>query len=156
MSTALRLPHSATPSGRPALGVVHGLAHFLRLALVLLLVADIIGTPFHRHHHDSGIDGSAVHAQLDGTKHAAHHVEEDQHELDFVHMVTTMRAELRASAPDACADSEFQDVALACAWALPGQETPAPHRLSRRESDTPLHRLHRSLPPAGRAPPLRA
>ena len=36
---------------------------------------DQIGSPLHRHHHDSGIDGSAVHAQLAEPQHAAHHAD---------------------------------------------------------------------------------
>ena len=156
MVLALRPTHSATPNAGLTLGLGRRLAQFFRWALVLLLVADIVGTPLHRHHHDSGIDGSAFHAQLAEPEHTAHHVEEDHRELDFVHAVTTVRAESRASAPDACADADLQDVALASAWAIPFRGSPVTARLSSNEADTTLHRLHRSLPPAGRAPPSRA
>ena len=156
MVLALRPTHSATQKAGLTLGLGRRLAQFLRWALVFLLVADIVGTPLHRHHHDSGIDRSAIHAQLAEPQHTAHHVEEDHHELDFVHAVTTVRAESRASAPDACADADFQDVALASAWVIPVRRSPVTARLSCNEADTALHRLHRSLPPAGRAPPLRA
>jgi len=156
MVLALRPTHSATPNAGLRLGLGRRLAQFFRWALVLLLVADIVGTPLHRHHHDSGIDGSALHAQFAEPQHTEHHVEEDHHELDFVHAVTTVRAESRASAPDACADADFQDVALASAWVIPVRGSPVTARLSWNNPDTALHRLHRSLPPAGRAPPLRA
>ena len=61
MVLALRPTHSAAPNAGLTLGLGRRLAKFFRWALVLLLVADIVGTPLHRHHHDSGIDGSAVH-----------------------------------------------------------------------------------------------
>jgi hypothetical protein len=156
MVIALPPNQSAAPNAGLMLGLGRRLAQIFRWALVLLLVADIIGTPLHRHHHDSGIDGSALHAQLAVPQHSAHHVEEDHHELDFVHAVTTLRAESRASAPDACADADLQDVALASAWVIPLRGSPVTARLAWDEADTALHRLHRSLPPAGRAPPLRA
>lgn len=156
MVLALRPTHSAAPNAGLTLGLGRRLAQFLRWALVFLLVADIVGTPLHRHHHDSGIDGSTIHAQLAEPELNAHHVEEDHHELDFVHAVTTVRAESRASAPDACADVDLQDVALASAWVIPVRGSPIATRLSWNEAATALHRLHRSLPPAGRAPPSRA
>lgn len=155
-ATACRATYSAMPDAGLMLGLGRRWAQFFRWALVLLLVADIIGSPLHRHHHDSGIDGSAGHAQLAGRHHTALHVNEDRHELDFVHAVTTVRAESRASVPDAFADTDHQGVALASAWALPGWNVPATARLSWNEPGTALHQLHRSLPPAGRAPPLRA
>ena len=156
MILALHPTDSAKPRSGLTLGVGHRIAQFLRWALVLLLVADIVGTPLHRHHHDSGIDGSAVHAQLAEPQHAAHHAEEDHHELDFVHAVTTVRAESRASAPDAFADGDILVVAPVSSWPSPGL-IPAPiARLPWNDADTTLPPLHRSLPPAGRAPPLRA
>ena len=156
MVLALRPTHSAAPDAGLTLGLGRRLAQFFRWALVLLLVADIVGTPLHRHHHDSGIDGSAFHAQLAEPEHTAHHVEEDHHELHFVHAVTTVRAESRAQTPDAYVDGDLQDAALASAWVIPVRGSPVTARLSSNEADTTLHRLHRSLPPAGRAPPLRA
>ncbi len=156
MVLALRPTHSATPKAGLTLGLGRRIAQFFRWALVLLLVADIVGTPLHRHHHDSGIDGSAVHAQLAEPRHTAHHVEEDHHELDFVHAVTTVRAESRASAPDARADAESLVVALVSSWPLPGLTPPPIACLPWNDAGTTLPPLHRSLPPAGRAPPLRA
>ena len=156
MVLALRPTHSAAPNAGPTLGLGRRLAQYFRWALVLLLVADIVGTPLHRHHHDSGIDGSAIHAQLAEPEHTAHHVEEDHHELDFVHAVTTVRAQSRALTPEACADADLQVVALASAWVISIRGSSVTARLSWNQADTALHRLHRSLPPAGRAPPLRA
>ncbi|ODV00126.1 MAG: hypothetical protein ABT20_16185 [Rubrivivax sp. SCN 70-15] len=144
MVLGLRSTASAAPNANLTRGLGRRLAHFLSWALVLLLLADIISAPLHRHRHDSGIDGSAIQVPLVELQRDTHRCEEDRHELNFVHAVTTVRTESHASASDVCAGADDQHVALASAgmpWV---------------EADTPLHRLHRSLPPAGRAPPLRA
>ena len=137
-------------------GVLRSAARLARWLLVLVLVADIAGSPLHRHHHDTGIDGSSVHGPLAELQHAAQHVEEDSHDTDFVHAVTTVRAESRAAAPDRSADLDSPDVMLPAPWALPGPVIAAITRRPWTGPDTSLHRLHRSLPPAGRAPPVRA
>ena len=153
MSRTLRPADSLKPSP----GLVRSLVWLARGLLVVLLVADLVGSPLHRHRHNTGIDASSMHGQLADSTHSAHHVDEDEHAPDFVHAVTTVRAESRTSAPDMSASAHAQDVILAAPWALPRLAgTVTISRLSWTEPDTPLHRLHRSLPPAGRAPPVRA
>jgi hypothetical protein len=156
MVLALRSATSATPNASLVRGLGRRLAHFLRWALVLLLLADIISAPLHRHRHDSGIDGSAIQVPLVEPERATHLVEQDRHDLDFVHAVTTVRTESHASVGHAYADANGQDVAFASSWALARPGNPSIAGLPWNEADRALHRLHRSLPPAGRAPPLRA
>lgn len=145
-----------TDSVMPSRGLTRRLAWLFRWLLVLLLAVDIAGTPLHRHHHDSGVDSSSIHGQLADSLHSAHHVEGDDHDPDFVHAVTTVRAESRASASDMAANTDSRNAPLVATWALPWRDTEAIGRPYRTDPDTPLHRLHRSLPPAGRAPPVRA
>ena len=152
MSRTLRPADSLKPSP----GLVRSLVWLARGLLVVLLVADLVGSPLHRHRHNTGIDASSMHGQLADSTHSAHHVDEDEHAPDFVHAVTTVRAESRAQTPDAYVDGDLQDAALASAWVIPVRGSPVTARLSWNQADTALHRLHRSLPPAGRAPPLRA
>lgn len=157
MSPALCNTHSAAPKAGLTLGLGHRMARFFRWALVLLLVADIVGTPLHRHHHDTGGDSSPVHAQLAEPRHAELHAEDDPHELHFVHAVTTLRAGSHPARPDASADLDSPVVALVSTRGAVHGPKPAPiARLPWNERGTTLHPLHRSLPPAGRAPPLRA
>ncbi|MBX3618974.1 MAG: hypothetical protein KF891_03120 [Rhizobacter sp.] len=156
MIPGLRLTHNATPKAGLTPGLGHRIARFFRWALVLLLVADIVGSPLHRHHHDSGIDGSALHAQRAEPRHTELHAEDGPHELHFIHAVTTVRVESHGARPDANADVDHLFVALVSTWAAPWPN-PAPiTRLSWIDLGTTLHPLHRSLPPAGRAPPPRA
>jgi len=152
MSLVLRLPDIVLPSP----GLTRRLAWLLRWLLVLLLAVDVAGTPLHRHHPDSGVDGSAIHGQLADSLHSAHHAEEGDHDPDSVHAVTTLRADARTSASEIPADADSQAATLVATWALPGRATEAIRRPDWTDSGTPPHRIHRSLPPASRAPPLRA
>lgn len=155
MSPAL----TSTDSVMPHCGLIRGLTWALRRLFVLLLVFDLVSAPLHRHHHDSGIDGSSVHGHLGHLAVAAPslpHIEEDSHLPSVFHAVITVRAEPRASAPDRPTEPDAQGVPLVAASVLPWPATLASAKASYNEPDTPTHRLHRSLPPAGRAPPVRA
>ena len=131
-------------------------AWLLRWLMVLLLVTDLVGSPLHRHQHNFGFGGASLHGPLANSLHGARHLEDDIHGPDFVHAVTTIRAQSRVLVADMSTGTDSQDVALLPAWPLPGSHTPAIHVRYQAEPDTALHPLHRSLPPAGRAPPLRA
>ena len=134
-------------------------AWLLRWLMVLLLVTDLVGSPLHRHQHNFGFGGVSLHGPLADSLHAERHLEDDKHELDFVHAVTTIRAQSRVLAANMSADADSHDVALLPAWPLPDPRTPALQGRYQAGPDAPLHPLHplhRSLPPAGRAPPLRA
>ena len=160
MSPALASTDSVMPHCGLMRGLMRSLTWALRRLFVLLLVFDLVSAPLHRHHHDSGIDGSSMHGHLADSTPAAHHIEEDSHQTSFFHAVITVRAESRASAPDGPSEPDAQGAPLAALWLLPWvllwPATLASAGPSYTEPDTPPHRLHRSLPPAGRAPPVRA
>jgi len=152
MSHAIRNTRYATP----ALGVARSAAWVLRWLLVLVLMMDQIGSPLHRHHHDSGVDGGAIHGQQLGSLPAAHHFETDSHEPSVYHAVTTLRVESRLSAAETPSQADPQPMVLAAAWALPRLAVEASDGAIWVEPTVPPTKLHRSLPPAGRAPPARA
>ncbi|MDP2371588.1 hypothetical protein [Rhodoferax sp.] len=153
MSQAIHPIHRAAPSQ----AVARSLVWLVRWLLVLLLMAEQIGSPLHRHHHNFGVDGSALHGQHLGASHLAHHVEGGQHEPSLFHAVTTLRVESRLSAtPDAPGDAGPQPLVLPLAWAMPWPDPEASKRVSWAKPAAPPRPLHRSLPPAGRGPPARA
>lgn len=152
MSLALHSTNSVISSR----SLIRRVASLLRWLLVLLLVADIVSAPLHRHHHDSGVDGAAMHGHGATAAPAVPHIEEDSHLASVFHAAITLRAEPRASAPDQPTERHAQGVPLAASWALPWPPAQISVSAPYTEPDAPPHRLHRSLPPAGRAPPVRA
>ena len=127
----------------------------VRWLLVLLLVWDQVGSPLHRHHHDSGIDGSAPTAAHDDSAMQASHAEDADGSLEFSHAVMAVRpqSQLGAIAADETETVAVGRFAMAMASAA---RVAGPQFLPRPEPRPPLHRSYRSLPPAGRAPPLHA
>lgn len=142
----------------PQPGLARSMASLMRWLLVLLLVFDQVGSPLHRHRHDSGIDGTAYLGQAPGAQHAVDQIDPGGHERGFLHASTTLRAEPRASVPGSPVDAGSQDRAPASPWppewqAAAGSSDAGGHWA---EADLPVQRRHRSLPPEGRAPPGRA
>ena len=132
-------------------------AWLFRWLLVLLLIFDQVGAPLHRHHHDSGIDSSSMHSQAaSGSPRFWHHIEEDKNDPSLFHSVTTVRAESHDSAPDLPPPSDSPKLTLAYSWAMPWRDLEVNVGPSWADADEVPHPLHRSLPPAGRAPPRRA
>ena len=146
----------------------YGLARWL---LVLLLVFDQVGAPWHAHRHDSGVDGAGVsavvsavggpvHADADGAGSAFEpHAETEAHAPDerpsWAHATTVLRIE---SGLSLAAAADAADAAPAPSWP---DANPAPRAanaftrvLARRME--PSRPVHRSLPPAPQAPPRRA
>jgi hypothetical protein len=140
------------------------LAWWLRLSrwlLVALLIADQVGAPLHRHHHDSGVDAAW------SAPGAAHDAEpaafaEDLDPPDtFTHATLAVRlnADAGAAAPaQPPASDAFIDAQLACLRAVLALAPTADDGggLPRPGWQAPPEPSHRSLPPAGRAPPLHA
>ena len=127
----------------------------VRWLLVLLLVWDQAGSPLHRHHHDSDIDGYALTASHDDGAADVEHLEDPDGDFHFSHAVMAVRPQLRSST---VAAGEAEGVVLAQAVLKPVHGALAARSRPLPWSDThpPAHALHRSLPPAGRAPPLHA
>ena len=142
--------HSLTPAGAPSWGL-----RVVQWLLVLLLAWDQVGSPLHRHHHDSGVDGSALTASHDDGAPDLPHAEDADGGLHFSHAVMAVRPQPQLS-PTAA--GQAKDVAVGeAALALANAEWVAdPPSLPRPDTRPATHSPHRSLPPAGRAPPLHA
>lgn len=128
---------------------------FARWLLVLAMVFDQVSAPFHHRHHD-GIEvqfESGVSHELLGD--GATHVDRDEH-LAGSHFAMAIR--INPSRIGQLPAVDPADAAIAvntCLLLLAALDAPAPARWVGGRS-TPDFRSHRSLPPAGRAPPLHA
>lgn len=154
-----RLPANAH---RPS-GGVSGAWWVARWLLVLVLAFDLLSAPFHPHHHD-GVEGqlefAAAHAHAYAYAHAsindgAAHAEGEEHPL-VSHAATAIRIDPSRLGQLCAADSNDAPVALvAVVQHLAAFDEPPPTRF-RPDRSRPDFLSHRSLPPAGRAPPLHA
>ena len=128
---------------------------FARWLLVLAMVFDQVSAPFHHHHHD----GVEVQLEL-GVAHellgdGATHVDSDEH-LAGSHFAMAIRVDPSRIGQLPAVDPADAAIAVSVSLQLlAALETPAPEHWFRVRS-TPDFRSHRSLPPAGRAPPLHA
>ena len=123
--------------------------------LVLLLAWDQVGSPLHRHHHDSGIDGCALTISHDNGAVGALHIDDADAGFQFSHAVMAVRPQSQLS-PIAAAETDHAalgQVGLALVLAALVAD---PQHVSPPDPGPPAHSLQRSLPPAGRAPPLHA
>lgn len=154
----MQITLSRQPFASPRRGVAAWGLWFVRWSLVLLLIADLLGAALHHHHHDGGIDGawptaSAVHAAD-----VASHVEDADHDDAFSHSTLVVRASSEVVKVSAAADADvFAFFQFATALAL--LAAPVDDAASWRPPPgwrSPFISVHRSLPPAGRAPPLHA
>ena len=144
--------HHSTLSRRSPDGVSGAwwLAHWL---LVLVVALDFLSAPFHHHHHD-GVEEPAgfatAHAAFDvsGTQ-----VERDEHPPGS-HATMAIRIDpsrLAQLPPIDKGDAHIVLVSVAQGLAMADARPPHHWRPDRSRPDV---RSHRSLPPAGRAPPL--
>lgn len=139
-----------------------------RWMLVLLLMADQVGAPLHHHRHDSGVDNSWLtatvaleHGQDQGSE-SDSHVEDSDHGQHFGHATLVVRnaSETLQIAQLAEDDARGTDHALALIQFVTALTLLAPieaaHGLPPPYWRSPDLGVFRSLPPAGRAPPLHA
>lgn len=132
--------------------------HILRWLLMLALTFVQISAPFHRHQHD-GVDAAGVVIHRLATSDAMPQLQGaapliGSHALMSIPVDASRSAQLLGAEP-----LEAAAMAVAMRWhwmaALPAiDEPPAVHRA--RDLATLQFRLHRSVPPAGRAPPRTA
>ena len=128
---------------------------FARWLLVLVLACDLLSAPFHPHHHD-GVEGqlefSAAHASFDdGNAHA----DSDEHS-PFSHSATALRTDPSRLGQLPAVDGADVPVALVSVVELLAALDEPPPTHWRPDRSVPDFRSHRSLPPAGRAPPPHA
>lgn len=124
----------------------------LRWILVLVLVWDQVSSPLHQHRHDSGVDAQWLSASAHDAQASAAHLEADDHDLRASHAVLAVRPQLdlRSLTLGDDPDHGFAP-SQTCALAEPG---PAEAEAAGIAALARPHSTHRSLPPAGRAPPL--
>ena len=128
---------------------------FVRWLLVLAMVFDQVSAPFHHHHHD----GVEVQLEL-GVSHdhpggGETHFDGDEH-LAGSHFAMAIRVDpSRIGQLPAVDPADAAIAANTSLLLLAALDEPAPAPWVGDRS-TPDFRSHRSLPPAGRAPPLHA
>ena len=150
------------PAPRPH-GVWASCMWVLRLMLVLVLITDQVGAPLHQHHHDSGVDalwsGATAYSHDDDL---TVHAEESERPSTLGHATLAVRPAGEPACFGVVADParEFASVAyisgLGAAVAVVAHADDSgvgPDFPSWRSPPLPSYR---SLPPAGRAPPLHA
>lgn len=132
----------------------------LRWVLVLAVVMDLVGSPLHRHRHDFGMDAIELSAAEPHGDHALSQQEEHDHDNGPGHSTLALRAggdvSKTASADDLLGDATL--AFIASAWvvlALPALDDEG-HTRPYHSWRAPPKPSYRSLPPAGRAPPLHA
>lgn len=120
--------------------------------LVLVLAWDQIASPWHQHHHDSGVDASWIGAvNQEGVVSALHMDDGDDLAL-FAH--ATMAVQLTASSGQL--STATQAYALFVAFAEVFDLVQAEESRAWPAYVAPIYPSFRSLPPGGRAPPLHA
>lgn len=126
----------------------------LRWLLVLLLVFDLVATPWHTHHHDNGIDGTAMAAMAHAALAAEAHADASDERPSWGHATTVLRIE----AGPALAAAGGTDCGPPPAWPTDhlAPAAQARTRLAVASSHALPRPAHRSLPPPPQAPPRRA
>jgi hypothetical protein len=129
------------------------------LLLVMVLVFDQVSAPFHQHHHDFGIEGEAAlalsHGPSDATLALDSHVEDGHDGLQGGHSAIALRSQSTSelSGVQAVADARLSFAAFVVVFPAIEADTPVPDWPDR---GPPRFTSFKSLPPAGRAPPLHA
>ena len=134
----------------------------LRWMLVLVLAMDLVGSPWHAHHHDGSPDGYVVHAaQVDGDHDALHERDDDEtashleadHSAHFGHSLLALRtiplqlASVQLQDTPQCLASPYRFAEL---LTPPTVEVTVRWRPGKEREPIPLFR---TVPPDGRAPP---
>ena len=137
----------------------------LKWMMVLLMVVDQVGSPLHRHHHDSGVDSAPVEAS--GSNHHDYlnagttHAEESDHHEAFAHSTLAVRQAVSSQlsvAPTTDNDGQVTWILISSVLAFMALASFKDKSLLRPFARwrAPCKTTYRSLPPAGRAPPLHA
>ena len=152
MSRAQRLP---TFSLRLTRGV-SGAWLFARWLLVLALVFDQVSAPFHHHHHDgmeTQLELAASHDTMSGGDET--HADSDDHVLGS-HSAMAIRVDASRLGQLPAIDLAHVAIAVDIGLQLLAAFDSAMPEHWARDRSVPDFRSHRSLPPAGRAPPFHA
>ena len=146
--------HVSTPSRHPPDGV-SGAAWLVQWLIVLVVAFDFLSAPFHQHHHDGvtgQLDFATAHGSLDdGDTHA----DGDEHR-SVSHATMAIRIDPSRVGQLRPIDNAEGRVALVAVAQCLVSVDELPTVQWRSDLARPDFRPHRSLPPAGRAPPLHA
>ncbi len=124
----------------------------LRWLLVLVLVWDQVSSPLHHHGHDSGLDAQWLTASAHDARATAPDLEDDDHDSRATHAVLAVRPQLDLSS---LTPGNDPDDSFAPSQAPPlAEPRTAVAVASGIAALAQPHSTYRSLPPAGRAPPL--
>jgi hypothetical protein len=126
----------------------------LRLVLVLVLAFDHLSAPFHQHGHEGLESHESVVAHLDAHDGDVHAVDLGDHPGSHAVMAIKAEPSMTATAVEGLSTSYVLAPPTVAQLMAASLEPPAEHWQSDRSR--PDFRSHRSLPPAGRAPPLHA
>lgn len=126
----------------------------LRWMLVLALIFDLLSVPWHKHHHegvDAPLDFLAVHVPVSSVQPLA-----QRHDSPpFVHAASALRVDLSFLGKLPLLDDAAPPALLSLLQLLADVQAD-PVGAWPPDASPPDVRSHRSLPPAGRAPPLHA
>ena len=149
-----RNPNPST-LGRRLRSGLSGAWWIARWLLVLVVAFDLVSAPFHHHHHD-GVEGqlglATAHASVEV---GVIHLDADDHPLAS-HAATAIRIDPSRLAQLPPIDNAEAQSALVSVAQLLAAVDDQPPRQWLTDRSRPDFRSHRSLPPAGRAPPLNA
>jgi hypothetical protein len=135
----------------------------LKWVLVLLMVVDQVGSPMHQHRHDSGFDvaylgafGGSHHSQGEsGATHADERVYDDTYAHSTLAIRQATASQLSVPPTD---DDHVSWILISTVLAFLALASVNDKSLLRPFARwrAPCKTIYRSLPPAGRAPPLHA
>lgn len=143
----------------PAQPPVFTTAVVVRWLVLIVMVFDILSTPFHHHQHDNDLDAgfaAAAHQLVDQHDAIASHVEDADHDAHAVgHSAMALRTQFESTVHASATAADALILASAFVLVFPTIEvdSPVPDWPDR---GPPQFTSFKSLPPAGRAPPLHA
>ncbi len=144
--------HANAIQARKSAGTTARVLWLLRWLLVLVLVWDQVSSPLHHHRHDSGVDAHWLTASAHDAQATTPHLEDADHDLQVSHAVLAVRPQLDLSSLT-LGDDPDHSFAPGQAFAL-AEPGPSEAQTAGISAFARPHSTHRSLPPAGRAPPL--
>lgn len=124
----------------------------LRWLLVLVLVWEQVSAPLHHHGHASGIDVQWITTSIREGPADVSHLEDHDHDPRASHVVLAVRPRLDLGSFTLGHDAD--DGFAYCQAPTPAGLLPAVALAVGSAASARPHSIHRSLPPAGRAPPL--
>lgn len=142
--------------------VSSGLGWIARWMLILLLATDLIGSPFHAHHHDGSSAGYASHTshlsdyaadRANDWGQRVQHVDTDEPGVNGGHSLSALRgASVQVANPEVWVELHGVVPLVAFAGLLLQPEAEALVRWRPGRERVPIP-LFRTVPPDGRAPP---